>query len=178
MSKNLFQDMVKINNTRRQPRPEARNIREPEDVDEKEFENKSARAGGEGPKTRSTLWLVAMVAVLFFLFSLSYLFSRAEIIIDPKIENIALDKSFSASLNGDANQLSFDLVVISGEESKIIAATEEKEVSEHARGTVILYNAFSSASQRLDIDTRLEGTNGKIYKTEKALIVPGMKGTT
>jgi len=52
-------------------------------------------------------------------------------------------------------------------------------VKNTAIGTVIIYNAFSPSAQTLSIDTRLEGSNGKIYKTEAKAIVPGMdkKGT-
>jgi len=53
-----------------------------------------------------------------------------------------------------------------------------KNVSVAARGTVLIYNNYSSAIQRLDINTRLEGSNGKLYKTEKAVVVPGLNGTT
>ena len=66
-------------------------------------------------------------------------------------------------------------MIISGEEEKIVQTTGIKDVSEKARGVVLIYNNFSSAPQRLDIDTRLEGSNGKIYKTEKQVVVPGMK---
>src|SRR6185436_19331087 len=37
------------------------------------------------------------------------------------------------------------------------------------------YNNYSTASQNLDIDTRLEGSNGKIYKTKTKIVIPGMK---
>ncbi|MDQ3244790.1 MAG: hypothetical protein M3P22_00350, partial [bacterium] len=43
-----------------------------------------------------------------------------------------------------------------------------------AKGVVILYNAFSPTPQKLDIDTRLEGSNGKIYKTNTKITIPGM----
>ena len=66
---------------------------------------------------------------------------------------------------------------VSGEEQKTIESTGTKDVSEKAQGTVIIYNAFGPASQLLSIDTRLEGSNGKIYKTKKRIIVPGMKDT-
>jgi hypothetical protein len=55
-----------------------------------------------------------------------------------------------------------------------VQATEEKEVKEVATGSVVIYNSFSSVPQNLNIDTRLEGSNGKIYKTLTKATVPGM----
>ncbi|OGI65408.1 hypothetical protein A3A95_00975 [Candidatus Nomurabacteria bacterium RIFCSPLOWO2_01_FULL_39_18] len=172
MSKNLFQDMVKINHAKKREnnnvtikqQPVAREI---EERQETEY-NPSA------PRSRHTLWFVAIIAVAFFVFALSYLFSKTEVVIDPKMKDIALNENLSANLKGGTGDLSFDLVVISGEETKMVKATEEREVSQKARGTVVIYNNYSSATQTLDIDTRLEGSNGKIYKTEKKIVVPGM----
>jgi len=174
MPKNIFQDMVKINQTRRRENSEMGKKPEAKNVEIRKIQRRSISV----PKYRHTLWIVAVIAVVFFLFALSYLFSNAEIAIDPKVEEVALNENLSASLDEGASILTFDLVVISGEESKILPATLEKEISQNARGTVVIYNTYSSTTQKLDINTRLEGSNGKIYKTEKALIVPGMKGTT
>jgi len=129
-------------------------------------------------KPKYMLWLVAAISFLFFLFALSYLFLKVEITVNPKTIDITLNENLSASKNVDGIALPFDLIVISGEESKIIQTTGEENVSEQAKGVVIIYNAFSSNSQRLDVDTRLEGSNGKIYKTQKQIIVPGMKEGT
>ncbi|HEY4494152.1 MAG TPA: hypothetical protein VJB95_01850 [Candidatus Paceibacterota bacterium] len=120
------------------------------------------------------LWFIAVAAIIFFLFALSFLFSKAVITITPKSVEVVLNENLSANKDTSSGPLSFDLAVISGEEVKEIDAALEKEVSTKATGRVIIYNAFSAASQILSIDTRLEGSNGKIYKTDKRIIVPGM----
>ncbi len=128
----------------------------------------------KSPRSKYGLWFVAGVAVLFFIFALSYLFARAEVTINPRIKDFTLDKSFSAIKDSNPDGLSFDLVVISGDENKSISATLTKDVAYKAEGTVVIYNTFSSAPQKFLIDTRLEGSNGKIYKTKTALTVPGV----
>ena len=114
------------------------------------------------------------VSMVFFLFALSYLFSEAKITVNPKIQDIILDENLSAHKDGFADSLSFDLVVISGEENKMMQGSGEKEVSKKAEGIVVLYNAFSASSQLLSIDTRLEGSNGKMYKTFTKTVIPGL----
>ena len=162
MSKNLLQDMVKV----KRKRAQADNA-----LDSFQTEPETLRRN----KPRYRLWSVAIISLVFFLFALSYMFLEVTITINPKIKEIVLNENLSAGKDGGAEALSFDLIVISGEENKIAQATEEKDVLEKAQGVVLIYNAFSSASQRLDIDTRLEGSNGQIYKTVKQIIVPGMK---
>ncbi|KKS58064.1 MAG: hypothetical protein UV23_C0017G0011 [Candidatus Nomurabacteria bacterium GW2011_GWF1_42_40] len=92
---------------------------------------------------------------------------------NPKTQDIILNESLSAVKNSDTNDLSFDLMVISDEENTTIQVSGEKDVSEKATGTVVIYNAFGSSSQTLNIDTRLEGSNGKMYKTKTRVVVPG-----
>jgi len=129
----------------------------------------------ESGSSRYALWVIALISVVFLFFAVSFLFSGAKVTVNPKTYNLALDKSFSALRDSNADDaLSFNLVSIPGEESKTIQVAEEKEVSTKAEGTVVIYNAFSSSPQTLDINTRLEGSNGKIYKTKTKTSIPGM----
>ena len=180
--------MVKINNNRRYPSidVEKKTIRKPvshrpvhrEPEEEEVYTSSRVSVEERASRNHHGLWFVAFIAVIFFLFSLSYFFAHATVVIDPKVKDVTLDLNLSAGLDGGEENLSFDTVSISGEVSKTVAAQEKKEVSESARGVVVIYNKFSTAPQKLDINTRLEGSNGKIYKTEKLITVPGMTGLT
>jgi len=131
-----------------------------------------------GPR-RWGLWVVALGSAIFLLFALSFLFTKATVAITPKSADVNLSETFSAvkSASGGTT-LPFDVVVLEGTESKAGGAGEEKEVNLPATGRVIIYNSYSSSPQPLAIETRLEGSNGKIYKTDTKLTVPGMKGST
>lgn len=150
---------------------EKREIQRPREIF---FEAKSPKK--KVPKYR--LFLVAVAAVVFLLFALSFLFSGAKVTLAPKVKNISINENISAVRDGvgDNSGLPFNLVVISGDESKQIEGGEMKDASISAKGTVIIYNAYSSSPQPLLIDTRLLGSNGKTYKTSKKVIVPGMSG--
>ena len=182
MSKPLLQDMVRvkksptdIKNNKKQSvarNTESSSVRN--DRIEKVYNQ--AKRSGRGPKYR--IYFVALISIIFLLFALSFLFSGAEITLVPKVEDISLNDNLSAAKNSNVSSPSFDLVVISGEENKLIKGGEIKNVAIAATGTVVVYNSYSFSSQNLDIDTRLEGSNGKIYKTIKKIIVPGMKDST
>ncbi len=123
-------------------------------------------------RSRYMLWSVALFSLLAFIFAVSFWFGRATITVNPKIADVVLNHNFTATKDAGSQALSFDLVVIKGEESKKIETAEERDVSEKATGTVILYNAFSSTPQTLSINTKLEGSNGKIYITGSRIVIP------
>ncbi len=187
MAKNLLQDMIKVktskdnsikvrsinstlNNKNTRSEDFLRRIEERE-VEEEILPSKIKKSG-KGSKYR--IYFVAFISIVFLLFALSFLFSGAKITIIPKVKEMSLNDNLSAVKDSNASGLSFDLAVISGEENKTIEGGVEKDVAIKATGTVLIYNSYSSSSQALDIDTRLEGSNGKIYKTNKRIVVPGI----
>jgi len=166
MTKILLQDMVRVKTSIRE-RPTSQftgggKEKIPDDI----------KKNSKGSKYM--IYFVALISVIFLLFALSFLFSGAKITVIPKVKDVSLNTSLSAIKNSNTESFSFDLVVISGEEKKVIQGGEEKDVAVAAQGIVLIYNSFSSSPQTLDIDTRLEGSNGKIYKTNKKIVVPGI----
>ncbi len=158
MSKNVLQDIVKIKVVKSPPKDD-----NPFEVEEKKG------------TSHNTLWFVAFVSIVFLFFAISFLFSKATVTINPKVKDFTLNKTLTATKNSNtAEGLTYDLVVLSGEEKKEIKGGEEKDWEVSATGTVLVYNAFSSSPQPLAINTRLEGSNGKIYKTKTKVIIPGM----
>src|SRR3989344_5272000 len=161
MSKHLLEDMVRVKHIRKET--EAKEMRGTGEI-------KTNRAKN---RPRYMLWSVAFISVVFFVFALSFLFSSAEVAVNPKTKDIVLNENLFASKDSKIDGLSFDLVVISGEENAAVKASGEKDIFQKATGTVVIYNTFSFSPQALSIDTRLEGSNGKIYKTQTKTVVPG-----
>ena len=196
MANQFFQDMVRVKNERREIKEQRKPVsppaqppesapapvpkfvfeRQPRPEPETEFASvyDLTAAGSGGNKSSRGLWMVAGASILFLLFALSLLFSEAKIIITPKTDNLSLSKNFFAVKGLTTDNLSFDLVAVSGDKKTVVEGGEEREVSQTAEGVAVIYNIFSSASQRLDINTRLLGSNGKIYKTKKQITVPGL----
>src|SRR3989344_1143827 len=207
MAKDFFQDMIKMKSELRKEMEQkeaskmnAREVREFKDAGREVRENRSTRQEvleeqvlqpatahtkvsrkkeSKRRKPRYSLWLVAAVSVVFLFFAVSYLLARASITINPKTKDVAFNQNLVAVKGASAEgSLSFDVIELSGEENKVVQGGAVADTLIAARGTVLIYNSYSTATQRLDINTRLEGSNGKMYKTEKAVVVPGMKGTT
>ena len=103
-----------------------------------------------------TLWFVAIISIVFLFFAISFVFSSAKITINPKVKQITIDQNFSALKDSnDQNQLSFDLVVLSGEDSKFVKTDEEKDYAEKAKGNIVLYNDFDPSLQKFSINMKV-----------------------
>ncbi|MCX6753339.1 MAG: hypothetical protein NTW62_03295 [Candidatus Nomurabacteria bacterium] len=125
-------------------------------------------------KPKKTLWFIAIIAIVFLIFSISTLFSSASVTVSPKEKNFNLSSSFSAVKNSSSDVLSYDSVILSGEATENIATTGMKDSTVKATGTIILYNNFNTTPQVLLAGTRLEGSNGKIYNLNAKVSIPGI----
>src|SRR3989344_8349406 len=97
------------------------------------------------------LWFIALVSAACCFFAFSFWLAKAEVVAHPKTQDIVLNQNFSAGKNS-VNNLSFDLMAIAGEETVNVQTSGEKDVSEKATGTVIIYNAFGSSPQTLNVE--------------------------
>ena len=189
MAKKLLQDMVKSksnidiqkkeNSNRghlemeKFPKKKERIVIKRIDSDYREPEAEPMMQNDTGP--RYGLWFIALFAVVFLLFAVSFLFSGAKITVNPKTQDITLNQSLNAIKDStDNTSLPFDLVAISGQEIKTIQGGAAQDVATKATGFVKVFNAFNTSPQTLSVNTKLEGSNGKIYKTQNKIIVPGM----
>ncbi len=187
MPKNRLDDMVKIKIVKKNMAPSIesgmsrRTERQMErEVNEEVSEKMAKFIERERPllrerrehRPRYLLWFVAVVSLVFLFFSVSYMFSSATVNIGPKVTAVVLNENISATK--DTGEVPFDLVVISGEENKNIDTDLQKHLEVKAKGTVVIFNSFSTKTQTLNIETQLEGSNGRLYKTDNRVVVPGV----
>ncbi|MBX4215595.1 hypothetical protein KW797_01455 [Candidatus Parcubacteria bacterium] len=125
------------------------------------------------PRRRYVLYALAGVAFVFFLFSLSIFFVGATVTVYPKEREITVARTVTASKSG-ATPLHFETLELSDTASMKAAATGTKEVRKKASGTIIVYNAYDGNAQRLIKNTRFETPDGKIFRIDAPIVVPGM----
>lgn len=123
------------------------------------------------------IWLIAGVCVLALFFGISILFSSATVIITPRIETINFNnETYVAKLTPtNTTDLAFEVLTVKQSDGETVAATEEKEVSKKATGKIMVYNNYSTLPQRLINNTRFESADGKVYRINSSVIVPGQK---
>lgn len=128
----------------------------------------------------STGWVVVVILTLGALIGGSLLFTRAEVSIDRKSEMGELDGLRLTAMKGDAEKvaLPFEVMSLDGEVSKTLTATKKEDAKIAATGRVVIFNDFTPTPQKLIANTRLETKDGKIYRIQSAVTVPGKKGST
>lgn len=101
------------------------------------------------------------------------LLPRAEITVQPTADRLSVDERFELGLSSTPA-----VRVIETEKTIAVKfdATGSGALSDRrAKGRVTIYNEFGKDSQPLVATTRLQSPDGKIFRLESAVVVPGMQ---
>lgn len=117
---------------------------------------------------------IAIVLVAVFVFAMMTAFTSAKINIVPKRENVSFNTAIKAtkSLVGE-DGVKFEVIDIKKEGQIEVPAEGEEMAEKKASGTIVVYNNFSSETQRLITRTRFETKEGLVYRIAESITVPG-----
>ena len=134
--------------------------------------NENSNSGSAG-----VLWAVAFVMLLILAYVVSASFSKASVQVTLKEQVLSVNTNLTFHKDGVQDDLDFDTVVFDGAAEKEMQDVPMEQVFKKASGKIVVYNDYSSKSQRLIEETRFEDPNGRIYKIGKGegIIVPGQK---
>lgn len=113
--------------------------------------------------------LVIFVGVYF----LSIYFGHATVYVTHKKEGFTFNEKPFKAVRTSQNDLAFEVMIVTDSVVKESTFTESKASSAKAKGTAVIYNAFSTTPQKLTINTRLADDKNNIYLTDKAITIPG-----
>ncbi|MEK7558582.1 MAG: hypothetical protein AAB507_02030 [Patescibacteria group bacterium] len=172
MPKLIIDDILAPKRPRRFPAPPLRNERggSRHEREPRFRENIKIPSSGKRPYK---IFLIAGLAFIFLLFSLSIFFVGATVTIYPKQKTVSLNKTLLASKSG-STPLRFETIEMSSTERVESQATGLKEIKKKAQGTIIVYNSYNSKAQKLIKNTRFETNDGKIYRIDGSIVVPGI----
>lgn len=133
-------------------------------------------SGGGG---RWRIWSLVAVAVFGLTLAIFYVFSSAEVVLIPRVNEAKFDKNFKAeklvveadSISGSNLRYSISQVQKIG--SKSLDADGEKLVNRKSSGTIVIYNKFSDQPQKLIKNTRFETSDGLIFRIDRSVVIPG-----
>ncbi len=118
--------------------------------------------------------LGGLVVLLVLSFIFSMFFGGATVTVHPKQETLTVSGTFEAVReNPQAGELGYELMTLESLLTKMVAATGREEVEERASGNIRIYNDHNSNPQKLIRNTRFETPDGKIYRIDKSVVVPG-----
>lgn len=72
------------------------------------------------------------------------------------------------------NKVPGQLFTINRTISRTFTATGSKEVAQKAKGKIVVYNEYGTASQTLIATTRFEAPTGQVFRTLRTINIPGM----
>jgi hypothetical protein len=128
-----------------------------------------------GGLSKLTLWFLTIICAGGLFLSVTYFLTSAQIRVETKKFSVSMPQSLDLSLSPKENQVGYSAVTFSDTVSDSVIATGEKEVSNKATGSIVVYNAFDSNSQKFIEGTRFQTSEGLIYKLTKPIVVPGKK---
>lgn len=119
------------------------------------------------------LGLVAICALAGLL--LATLFEGATVTIVPKMQQVTPPSNLTALPNASAGSLSYQTVALANSATTTATASGTKQISKAASGVIVISNSFSAASQQLVAKTRFEAPDGKVYRIQSGVTIPGSK---
>jgi len=125
-------------------------------------------------------WFCFSVIILVGLVGFYLYFPKATITLESKSNIKSLDLEIKgensvSEVNFVDSIIPVEKIEIEGELTQNFQATGKKSDSnKKARGTITIYNEFSSSPQPLVATTRFLSEDGKIFRLDKSIVVPGM----
>lgn len=167
-----------------EPRPRAEDILDPEHRDGAHIplhnEEPPAEDGagyGYAPARRGMgVWLAALVSSVFLIVAASNYLYGVNVEIAPTVASAEIGKELVARTDDGAGSVRFETVAFSEDREAVVKATGEEEVARKASGRIVIYNTYGTAAQRLIKNTRFETPDGKIYRIDESVTVPGVHG--
>jgi len=118
--------------------------------------------------------IIRIGGVMIALFLVLGQHPKAYIVVDPHVEYQKIDKTIELTRNPNINELGFDIIALSDEESISLTPNEQRRVERKSQGEITIFNSFSTEPQRLLPETRFESASGKIYQLgDSEIFVPG-----
>lgn len=143
-------------------------------IKEEKKEEKKSSGGG-------LLFTVALIIMIVVIGTFGYVYiPRAQV----KVYLERQDKELSLTVEADTSKTDPDILnrtipaVIIEKEDEAMFSYNSTGISESsgtkARGSLVIYNEYSSASMPLIATTRFENEDGKIFRLVKGVLVPGV----
>lgn len=121
---------------------------------------------------------LSIVAVLALAAVATGSFRSALVTVTPRVQAFTADADLTAKRSAGPDELPFSVSTIKLSGSQTVRATGQKQVSTRAQGTIVIYNNYSSAAQRLIKNTRFATPEGLIFRVSDSVTVPGKNGAT
>lgn len=116
---------------------------------------------------------IAGVVAVIGIFAYGIISYAAFVKISLKHADVALNNREFQAAADVSDAIPFQIMTLTEEQYVGLIPTGEKNVSTKASGIITIYNEYSAQSQILIKNTRFQAPDGKIYRIDKQVIIPG-----
>ena len=181
MARRIIQDVIPTQrkSIRDIPLPHAREqerVKRQEDVVIKVVREKFEHRHGNEKKFKRWGIAIGVVVLLVALFFIMNAFAHATVSVVLASQSDAVDSSLvanSATVASSTGTIADSIISITKQGSLSLTATTTQDVETKATGSIIVFNDYSTAAQKLVANTRFETSSGLIYRISKSVSVPG-----
>ncbi len=125
--------------------------------------------------SKKKIWISAGVATTVLVVAILSMFSGATLSYTPKSALLSFSNEVYGAVKAGNTGLFYSVVKLSRDKGQSVPASGESQVSRKASGVIVVYNNASTEPQKLVENTRFESADGKIYRIQKAISIPGKK---
>ncbi|MEI6352487.1 MAG: hypothetical protein WCO35_00945 [Candidatus Nomurabacteria bacterium] len=137
--------------------------------DEEDIQNFRKSKSRKGKVRRTILYFsISLIALALILWT--FVFDSASVTINPKYKDVDVSDTFVFFKDDLAIDYSSTTL------SKDVMKSAPKEVNQKAEGNIVVYNNYSASPQILIKNTRFQTADGKIFRINDSVTVPGKSG--
>ncbi len=134
------------------------------------------KKGGKGKISNIFItFIIIFVCIAIIAVAISLFYSKAVVTITPKIIHLQVDGTFTGKKDPKAGELQYEVMTSNYQLSKVVPSTDGPLIQTKAKGIVVLYNDYSTTTQKIIAGTRLSNSKGLIYRTLSSINIPGKK---
>ncbi|NTW14091.1 MAG: hypothetical protein HGA31_03620 [Candidatus Moranbacteria bacterium] len=166
--------------TSRKPDSVPEQYRRPTESSPKTSSSTVSRNTGKG---HPWFYFFASISILFLVGTAAILFlPKAEVDVTPKSASKSMELDFQGKTGAGAasSDREIPIRIVSFDEEETVtmkASGASSTAGQKSTGTVVIYNEYGTDPQQLVATTRLESSDGKIFRIAKGVTVPGMTTT-
>lgn len=133
-------------------------------------------------RSRLWIWLLAGVSLLVLGGVVLLALRETTVTVTPRTQPVVFDQSISFSAapvaSAATGTLPYTIQESDFEDSTVVPAQGVEKAEDKATGNITIYNAYSTAPNRLIKNTRFETPEGLVFRIPESVVVPGKSGTT
>lgn len=166
------EEIITINRVDKHAEKNKKKFEEEEEVVEKQVVEKPKKR----KKRHVFPWAIIIIGVVVLLAGIGFFgsghFARATFTLVPRVIPVKVTGAYIIP-NASSGSFGYELMTVTGTASTSVPATQGSYSETKAQGSVTVYNAYSTQSQKLVAGTRLVSGSGLIYRLTSSIVVPG-----